>query len=81
MDKYSKDFEITGGDFMKIFLGMDVEQRGKTIKLHLDCYILQSLPITRSTSSMVASAGETNLDSISPEIGCFQYNRVLKIIN
>jgi hypothetical protein len=39
MDKYSKDFEITGGGLMKKFLGMEVEQSGKTIKLHLDCYI------------------------------------------
>jgi hypothetical protein len=43
MDKYSKDFEITGGSLMKTFLGMEVEQSGKTIKLHLDCYIQQVL--------------------------------------
>jgi hypothetical protein len=43
MDKYSKDFEITGGDLMKTFLGMEVKQSGKTIKLHLDCYIQQVL--------------------------------------
>jgi hypothetical protein len=43
MDKYSKDFEITVGGLMKTFLGMEVEQSGKTIKLHLDCYIQQVL--------------------------------------
>jgi hypothetical protein len=43
MDKYSKDFEITGGGLMKTFLGTEVEQSGKTIKLHLDCYIQQVL--------------------------------------
>ena len=43
MDKYSKDFEITGGGLMKTFLGMEVEQCGKTIKLHLDCYTQQVL--------------------------------------
>jgi hypothetical protein len=43
MDKYSKDFEITGGGLMKTFLGMEVEQSGKTIKLHLDCCIQQVL--------------------------------------
>ena len=43
MEKYSKDFQITGGGLMKTFLGMEVEQSGKTIKLHLDCYIQQVL--------------------------------------
>jgi hypothetical protein len=43
IDKYSKDFEITGGGLLKTFLGMEVEQSGKTIKLHLDCYIQQVL--------------------------------------
>jgi hypothetical protein len=41
MDEFSKDFEITGGGLMKTFLGMEVEQSGKTIRLHLDCYIQQ----------------------------------------
>ncbi len=43
MDKYSKSFKITGGGLMKTFLGMEVEQSGKTIKLHLDSYIQQVL--------------------------------------
>ena len=33
---YQKDFEITGGGFMDTFLGMEVEQPVKVIKLHLD---------------------------------------------
>ncbi len=43
IDKYSNDFEITGGGLMKTFLGLEVDQRGKTVKLHLDCYIQQVL--------------------------------------
>ena len=34
-----KDFEITGGGLMEIFLGMEVDQLGEVIKLHLDSYI------------------------------------------
>ena len=37
---YQKDFEITGGDLMEIFLGMEVEQLGKVIKIVLAYYIL-----------------------------------------
>ena len=36
---YQKDFEITGGGLMETFLGMEVEQPGKVIRLHLDKYI------------------------------------------
>ena len=38
---YKKDFEITGGDNLKMetFLGMAVEQKGKSIKIHLDNFI------------------------------------------
>jgi hypothetical protein len=43
MAKYSMDFQITGGGLMKTFLGMEVEQSRKTIKLHLDCNIQQVL--------------------------------------
>ena len=35
---YQKDFEITGGDLMETFFGMEVEQPGQLIKLHLDSY-------------------------------------------
>jgi hypothetical protein len=40
---YRKDFEITGGGLMETFLGMEVEQPGKVIKLHLDSYIQEVL--------------------------------------
>jgi hypothetical protein len=43
MKKYSKDFNITGGDLMKSFLGMQVEQGDKKIKLHLDHFIQEML--------------------------------------
>ena len=36
---YKKDFEITGGGKMEMFLGMAVEQKDKSIKIHLDNYI------------------------------------------
>ncbi len=39
MDKYSKDFDITGGVLMETFLGMEVEQSDDNICLHLDNYI------------------------------------------
>ncbi len=39
MKLYSKDFEITGGSLMKIFLGVQVKQVARTIKIHLDHYI------------------------------------------
>ena len=35
---YKKDFLITGGCQMETFLGMEVEQRDKLIKFHLDNY-------------------------------------------
>jgi hypothetical protein len=40
---YQKDFEITGGGLMETFLGMEVEQPGKVIKLHLYSYIQEVL--------------------------------------
>jgi hypothetical protein len=40
---FQKDFEITGGGLMETFLGMEVEQPGKVIKLHLDSYIQEVL--------------------------------------
>ncbi len=36
---YQRDFEITGGGLMETFLGMEVEQPGKGMTLHLDSYI------------------------------------------
>ena len=38
---YQKDFEITGGGLMETFLGMEVEQPGKVIRLHLDTKLSQ----------------------------------------
>ena len=43
MEKHLKDFQITGGGLMETLPGMEVEKSGKTIKLHLDCYIQQVL--------------------------------------
>ncbi len=40
---YQKDFEITGGGLLETFLGMDVKQPSKLIKLHLDTYIQEVL--------------------------------------
>jgi hypothetical protein len=31
MEKYSRDFNITGGSFMKTFLGMEIEQSNRSI--------------------------------------------------
>jgi hypothetical protein len=39
LELYQKDFEITGGGLMETFLGMEVEQTGKEIRLHLDKYV------------------------------------------
>ncbi len=39
MQLYSKDFEITGGPQMKTFLGMQVEQTARSIKIHLNHHI------------------------------------------
>jgi hypothetical protein len=36
MQLYQQDFEITSGSLMETFLGMEVEQPGKVIRLHLD---------------------------------------------
>ena len=50
MSKYSKDFKITGGRLMKSFLGMQVEQGNKKIKLHLDHYdMIMSKKCSQST--------------------------------
>jgi hypothetical protein len=40
---YKKDFEITGGGLMETFLGMEVEQPGKVISLHLDSHVQEVL--------------------------------------
>jgi hypothetical protein len=43
MEKYSSNFNITGGGLMKTFLGMEIEQSNRSIKLHLDHYIREML--------------------------------------
>ena len=41
---YQKDFEITGGGPTKeVLLGMEIEQPGKVITLHIDSYIQEVL--------------------------------------
>ena len=40
---YAKSFKYTGSDLMNTFLGMEVEQKNGTIKLHLDTYIQEVL--------------------------------------
>ena len=39
MALYLADFDVTGGDLMQSFLGLEVEQLDCYIKLHLDTYI------------------------------------------
>jgi len=39
MTLYSADLNVTGGDLMQSFLGLEVEQLEGCIKLHLDTYI------------------------------------------
>ncbi len=41
--KYSKEFEITGGQLMTRFLGLSVEQDNHCISLHLDQYIRKTI--------------------------------------
>ncbi len=43
MEKYIRDFDITGGGVMETFLGMQVEQPKGQIRLHLDNYIQEIL--------------------------------------
>ncbi len=39
MEKYSRDFNIMGGSFIKTLLGMEIEQSNRSIEMHLDHYI------------------------------------------
>jgi hypothetical protein len=41
--KYSRDLNITGGGFMKTFLGMEIEQSNRSIKLNLGHYVREML--------------------------------------
>lgn len=40
---YARDFDITGGTLMESFIGLQVEQPGGVIRLHLDNYIKETL--------------------------------------
>jgi hypothetical protein len=44
MALYSADFDVTEGDLMQSFLGLEVEQLDGCIKLHLDTYIQELIP-------------------------------------
>jgi hypothetical protein len=43
ISKYSKEFEITGGQLMEKFIGLSVEQTKSSIALHLEQYIEEAL--------------------------------------
>ncbi len=43
MEKNSRDFNIIGEGLVKTFLGMEIEQSNRSIKLHLDHYIHEML--------------------------------------
>ncbi len=43
MEKYLRNFNITGRGFMKTFFGMEIEQSNRSIKLHLDHYVREML--------------------------------------
>jgi hypothetical protein len=43
MAKYSKNFNIPGGGFMKALVSMDIKQSNRSIKLCLDHYIREML--------------------------------------
>ena len=49
LEKYFRDFEITGGHhghhLMKNFIGLDTEQSRRKISLHVDAYIQETLDI------------------------------------
>ncbi len=47
--EYKRDFKITCKDIMTSFLGMEVEQDEKSIKLHLDTYVQEILDEYKST--------------------------------
>ncbi len=42
-ESHAKSFKYTGGDLMKTFLGMEVEQERGEIHLHLDTYVQEML--------------------------------------
>ena len=59
LDKYTKDFDITGGGLMETFLGMQVEQSRKQIRLHLDNYIQELLDENKAYATKSLHAKQT----------------------
>ncbi len=47
--EYKRDFEITCKAIMTSFLRIEVEQEEKSIKLHLDTYVQETLDEYKST--------------------------------
>ena len=46
LEKYTRDFEITGGhQLMESFIGLEVEQSDSKISLHLDSYIQETIGV------------------------------------
>ncbi len=43
VEKYTRDFDITRGDTMTSFLGLEIEQSRRGIDIHLDTYIKEVL--------------------------------------
>jgi hypothetical protein len=64
LDKYTKDFDITEGDLMETFLGMQVEQSKKAVRLRLDNYIKELLDEYKAyaTKSLHAYPTRTSFD-------------------
>jgi hypothetical protein len=44
LEEYSREFEITGGELMSTFLGLQVDQVQSEIHLHMDNYV-SSIPL------------------------------------
>jgi hypothetical protein len=60
--KYSKEFEITGGQLMTRFLGLWVEQDNHCISLYLDQYITKTIEeYQKFTSKQCSQAISWNL--------------------
>ena len=65
MALYKKDFEIPGGGKMETFLGMAVEQKNKSIKIHLDNYIKDA---STEFSAYIKKSLRPKKVPISPEV-------------
>jgi hypothetical protein len=65
MEKYTKDFDITGGSLMETYLDMQLEQSPGKIRLHLNNYIRETLEnVRRSRRNLFGrSLSRSNPDS------------------